>query len=72
MQSNLTCVFAIEEGRGHMRILSSQEVTKLIRNGAVSYQLTHGGRGRESLGKTVNLLMCDREGALYSVHVIVY
>jgi hypothetical protein len=54
-----------------MHVLSSQEVTKLIRNGAVSYQLTHGGRGESMVGMTVNLLMCDSGGALYSVHAMV-
>ncbi len=38
----------IEEGRGQPECLSSQEVTKLSENGAVSYQLTDGGRGRGS------------------------
>jgi hypothetical protein len=38
-------------------------------NGAVSNKLTGDGRGGgESLwGVTVNLLICDTEGALYSV-----
>jgi hypothetical protein len=44
-------------------MLSSQEVTKNDQNGAV----------RENMeGMTVNLLMCDRGGVLYSVHAIVY
>jgi hypothetical protein len=63
IQYNPTCVYDIEEGRGHMRMLSSQEVTKNDQNGAV----------RESMkGMTVNLLMCDRGGTLYYVHAIVY
>jgi hypothetical protein len=40
--------------------------------GAVSYQLTDGGRGEKSvLRVTENLSMCDRGGALYSVKAIV-
>ncbi len=61
LQYNPTCVYDIDEGRGHMRMLSSQEVTKNDQNGAV----------RESMeGMTVNLLMCDRGDALYSAHAI--
>jgi hypothetical protein len=73
IQYNPTCVYDIEEGRGHMRVLSSQEVIKNNHNGALSYQLTYCGIERESMvGVTVNLLVCDSGGALYSVHAIVY
>jgi hypothetical protein len=47
-----------------MRMYSSQN----YQNGTVSTQVTDVGRGNESvLGVTVNLLICDRRGALYSV-----
>jgi hypothetical protein len=38
-----------------------------MRHEAVSNQLTDFERRERALGLTVNLLMCDRLGALYSV-----
>jgi hypothetical protein len=51
-------------GRGQCECYASHKVTK---SGAVSNQLTDGGRGGGVLGVTVNVFMCDRGGALYSV-----
>ncbi len=39
-------------------------------NGALRNQLTDGGRERVCWGVTLNLLMCDRRGAVYSVQAI--
>jgi hypothetical protein len=40
-------------------------------NWTVSNQLTEVERGLNVLGVTMNLVMCDREGSLYSVHATV-
>ncbi len=61
----------IEEGRGHCKYYSSQDVTKLIHIRAVSKELMDYRRGGGMLGVTLNLLMCDRGGALYSVHATI-
>ncbi len=54
-----------EEGRGKHGS-SSLEVTKTIRNGAVSNQLTDGGKGGECVGGGVESVTGD---ALYSVYM---
>jgi hypothetical protein len=62
------CAEAIEEGRSQCKYYSSQDVTKLIHIRAVSNELMDYRRGGGMLGVTLNLLMCDRGGTLYSVH----
>jgi hypothetical protein len=44
-------MYGIEKGRGQCECYSSREDTKIIKNGAVSNQLTNGGMGsRECVG----------------------
>ncbi len=51
--------------RGQCECLSSQEVTKTIRMGAVSYQLTDGGRKGECVGAASKSFdVCEGEGTV--------
>jgi hypothetical protein len=53
-------------------MLTVSESYQNYQNGAVFNQLTDVGRaGGCVLGVSVNLLMCDSDGGLYSVHTTV-
>jgi hypothetical protein len=58
----------VEEDRGQCECYCSlRKLQKIIRIWAASNQLTDEEEGESMLGVTVNLLMCVREDALYSV-----
>jgi hypothetical protein len=70
-------VLGIEEGRGQFECLSSQAVTvyQKCQNESVCRYcrwLTVKGGGKSVLWVTLNLLMCERGGALYSANATFY